>query len=128
MDIWTAAMWVGKVGFVLFFVMSGVNHLVNHKRMTAYAQSKHIPLPGVAVVVSGLMMLAGSAMILLFWHPVWGAGLLVLFLVPAAFLVHNFWAETDAMMKANQMAHFWKNLTIAAGAVIYSVAVHIGFH
>ena len=77
MDIWTAAMWVGKVGFVLFFVMSGVNHLVNHKGMTAYAQSKHIPLPGVAVVVSGLMMLAGSAMILLFWHPVWGAGLLV---------------------------------------------------
>ena len=128
MDIWTAAMWVGKVGFVLFFVMSGVNHLVNQKGMTAYAQSKHIPLPGVAVVVSGLMMLAGSAMILLFWHPVWGAGLLVLFLVPAAFLVHNFWAETDAMMKANQMAHFWKNLTIAAGAVIYSVAVHIGFH
>jgi len=128
MDIWTAAMWVGKVGFVLFFVMSGVSHLVNYKGLTAYAQSKHIPLPGVAVVVSGLMMLAGSAMILLFWHPVWGAGLLVLFLVPAAFLVHNFWAETDAMMKANQMAHFWKNLTIAAGAVIYSVAVHIGFH
>ena len=128
MDIWTVGAWVGKVGFVAFFVMSGVNHLVNYKGLTAYAQSKHIPLPGVAVVVSGLMMLAGSAMILLFWHPVWGAGLLVLFLVPAAFLVHNFWAETDAMMKANQMAHFWKNLTIAAGAVIYSVAVHIGFH
>jgi hypothetical protein len=26
------------------------------------------------------------------------------------------------------MSHFWKNVTIAAGAVIYSVAVHIGFH
>ena len=128
MDIWTVGAWVGKVGFVAFFVMSGVNHLVNHKGLTAYAQSKHVPLPGVAVVVSGLMMLAGSAMILLFWHPIWGAGLLVLFLVPAAFLMHNFWTETDAMMKANQMAHFWKNLTIAAGAVIYSVAVHIGFH
>ena len=128
MDIWTVGAWVGKVGFVAFFVMSGVNHLVNYKGLTAYAQSKHIPLPGVAVVVSGLMMLAGSAMILLFWHPSWGAGLLVLFLLPAAFLMHNFWAETDAMMKANQMAHFWKNLTIAAGAVIYVVAVHIGFH
>jgi len=128
MNIWAVAMWVGKLGFVAFFVISGVNHLVNHKAMTAYAQSKRIPLPGVAVVVSGLMMLAGAAMILFFWHPIWGAALLVAFLVPAAFLVHNFWVETDAMMKANQMAHFWKNLTIAAGAVIYAVAVHIGFH
>ena len=128
MNIWAVAMWVGKVGFVAFFVISGVNHLVNHKAMTAYAQSKRIPLPGVAVVVSGLMMLAGAEMILFFWHPIWGAALLVAFLVPAAFLVHNFWVETDAMMKANQMAHFWKNLTIAAGAVIYAVAVHIGFH
>lgn len=127
MDIWTVGAWVGKVGFVAFFVMSGVNHLVNYKGMTAYAQSKQIPLPGVAVVVSGLMMLAGSAMILFFWHPIWGAALLVAFLVPAAFLVHNFWTETDAMMKANQMAHFGKNITMAAGAVIYSVAVHIGF-
>ena len=67
-------------------------------------------------------------MILFFWHPIWGAGLLILFLLASAFLVHHFWTETDPMMKANQMSHFWKNITIAAGAVIYSVAVHIGFH
>ena len=126
MDIWAVATWVGKVGFVAFFVISGVNHLVNHKGMTAYAQSKHIPLPGVAVAVTGLMMLAGSAMILLFWHPIWGAALLVAFLVPTALLMHNFWTETDAMIKANQMAHFWKNVTMAAGATLYAVAVHIG--
>lgn len=128
MNIWVVATWVGKIGFVAFFVLSGINHLVNHREITAYAQSKKIPLAGVAVVVSGLMMLAGAAMILLYWHPIWGAALLVAFLVPAAFLVHNFWVETDPMMKANQMAHFGKNLTMAAGAVIYAVAVHIGFH
>ncbi len=128
MDIWAVATWVGKIGLVAFFVMSGINHLVNYKGMTAYAQSKNIPLAGAAVVVSGLMMLAGAGMILFYWHPIWGAALLVAFLVPAAFLVHNFWVETDPMMKANQMAHFWKNLTIAAGAVLYAVAVHLGLH
>src|SRR2546430_16409382 len=95
MDIWTVGAWVGKVGFVAFFVMSGVNHLVNHKGLTAYAQSKHVPLPGVAVVVSGLMMLAGLAVILLFLHAVLGAGVLVLFLVPAAVFMHNFWARSE---------------------------------
>ena len=128
MNIWAVATWVGKIGFVAFFVMSGISHLVNYKGMTAYAQSKKIPLAGAAVVVSGLMMLASAGMILFYWHPIWGAALLVAFLVPAAFLVHNFWVETDPMMKANQMAHFGKNLPMAAGAVLYAVAVHIGLH
>ncbi len=125
MDIWAVAFWVGKLGFVAYFVISGISHLVNYKGMTAYAQSKKVPLPGVAVVLSGLMMLAGSAMILVFWHPIWGAAMLMGFLLPTAFLMHNFWAETDAMMRANQMSHFWKNLTIAGGAVLYAVAVHM---
>src|SRR6266849_2363202 len=93
MDIWAVATWVGKLGFVAFFVMSGINHLVNYQGMMAYAQSKKIPLAGAAVVISGLMMLAGAAMILFYWHAIWGAALLVAFLVPAAFLVHNFRSE-----------------------------------
>ncbi len=126
MDIWAVATWVGKIGFVAFFLMSGIMHLVNAKAMTAYAQSKRVPMAGAAVIVSGLMMLAGAAMILFAWHAIWGAALLVAFLVPAALLMHNFWVETDPMMKANQMAHFWKNLTIAAAAVLYAVCVHRG--
>jgi putative oxidoreductase len=126
MDIWVVATWVGKVVFVAFFVMSGISHLVNWKGMTAYAQSKRLPMAGAAVAVSGLMMLAGGLMILFAWHAIWGAALLVAFLVPAALLMHNFWVETDPMMKANQMAHFWKNLTLAAAAVLYAVCVHRG--
>jgi uncharacterized membrane protein YphA (DoxX/SURF4 family) len=128
MDIWAVALWVGKLGFAAFFVMSGIGHLTNHKGLTAYAQSKHVPLAGAAVVVSGLMMLAGALMVLFSWQPIWGAALLVAFLLPAAFLMHNYWVETDPMMKAGQMAHFWKNLTIAAGAVLYAVCVHASRH
>src|SRR5256886_10908905 len=101
MDIWTAAMWVGKVGFVLFFVMSGVNHLVNHKGMTAYAQSKHIPLPGVAVGVSGLMMLGGLGGIFLFFHPGWGAGGLLPFFVPPGFFLPHFLGRDPPVLKAD---------------------------
>ncbi len=124
MDIWTVADWVGRGGFVAYFVMSGINHLVNHKAMAAYAQSKKVPLAGVVVVVTALMMFTGSAMILLHWHPIRGAAFIVAYVVPTAFFMHNYWAETDAMMKANQLAHFWKNITIAGGAVLYAVATH----
>ncbi|MGH7568934.1 MAG: DoxX family protein [Gemmatimonadales bacterium] len=124
MDLWTAAEWVGRIGIVVFFVMSGINHLANRKAMTAYAQSKNVPVAGGAVIVTGLMMLAGAVMILVNWHPLWGCALLVAFLVPTAILMHNFWAETDPMQKANQQAHFWKNLTIASLVILYAVSVH----
>jgi uncharacterized membrane protein YphA (DoxX/SURF4 family) len=121
MDLWTVLQWVGKIFFVAMFVMSGVNHLANHKALTAYAQSKKVPAAPVAVAVTGLMMLAASAMILFNWQLGWGAWLLVIFLVPTALIMHNYWAETDPMMKANQMAHFWKNITIAAAALLIAV-------
>jgi uncharacterized membrane protein YphA (DoxX/SURF4 family) len=126
MDIWEIGEWVGKIGIAAFFVMSGVNHLINYQRMTAHARSKKIPLAPVAVVVSALIILAGSAMVLLRWHAIWGSGLLVLFILPSAALMHNFWVEADPAARSNQRAHFWKNLTIAAGVVLYAVGVHRG--
>ncbi|HEX9705496.1 MAG TPA: DoxX family membrane protein [Gemmatimonadales bacterium] len=121
MDLWTLLEWVGKIFFVTMFLIYGVSHLANHKALTAYAQSKKVPAAPVAVAVTGLMMLTASAMILFSWHPTWGAWLLVIYLVPTALIMHNYWAETDPMMKANQMAHFWKNITIAAAALLMAV-------
>lgn len=122
MDSWTLLWWVGKLLFVAFFVMSGLNHLMNVKGLAGYAQSKHVPAPALAVVGTGLLLLAGSAMILVNWHAGLGAWLLVLFLVPTAFMMHNYWAETDPMARANQSAHFWKNITLAAAAMLYALA------
>jgi len=121
--MWTAIEWAARIVFVAFFVMSGVNHLVNRRALAAYAGSKNVPAPGLAVVVTGVMLLAGAILILIGWHADWGAWLLVLFLVPTAFLMHNYWVETDPMQRANQQAHFWKNLTIAAAAVLYAIHV-----
>lgn len=121
MGVWTLLEWAGKILFVAYFVMSGVNHLVNHKAVTGYAQSKNVPAPGVAVAVTGLMMLAAAPMILFNWHLAWGAWLLVLFLVPTAFIVHDYWAEADPMTKAGQKAQFWKNITIAGAALLMAI-------
>jgi len=124
MDLWTLLDWVARIMFSAFFLMSGFNHLANHKAMTAYAQSKKVPAAGLGVAVTGLMMLAGGAMIVARWHPDWGAGLLIAFLVPTAFIMHNFWTLSDPMARMNDQAHFWKDLTLAAGALLYLVMLH----
>jgi putative oxidoreductase len=126
MDLWGTLEWVGRILFAVFFVMSGLTHLVRGKTMTGYVQSKGVPAPALALAVTGVMLLAGGLSILLRWHSTVGAGLLVAFLVPTAFIMHNFWVESDPMMKANQKAHFWKNLTLSGAAILYAVAHHRG--
>ena len=126
MVLWTILAWVGRIGFAAFFVKAGVGHLTNAKGYIGYAQSKGVPAPTLGVPLSGAMLIVGGLLILFSWHAIVGAALLVLFLVPTAFLIHNYWTESDPMMKANQEAHFWKNITLAAAAVLVAVAHHRG--
>lgn len=126
MDVWEIGEWVGKVGLVLIFVMYGIRHFLNHQALAAYAQSKHVPMASFFVFLTGAMMVAGAVMILVKWHAVWGSGLLVIFVVTVAVVMHDFWTEKDPMARGNQEAHFWKNLSMAAGAILYAVGLHRG--
>lgn len=47
-----------------------------------------------------------------------GAWLLVLFLVPVTFSMHNFWAMTDPMMVQIQQAMFFKNVALIGAALL----------
>ncbi|HET8712476.1 MAG TPA: DoxX family protein [Gemmatimonadales bacterium] len=109
---------IGRVLFSFFFIYSGFNHLTKLSMMSGYAAASGVPAPTVAVLVSGLMLLAGGLSILLGFKPKLGAILLFVFLVPTAFMVHKFWGIADPMLAANQAAHFWKNITLAGAALL----------
>ncbi|MDH3497477.1 MAG: DoxX family protein, partial [Gemmatimonadota bacterium] len=72
----------------------------------------------VMTVGTGLMILVGGVTVLLGWHRFIGAGLLVLFLVSTAFLMHPFWKEQDPTARMNEMAHFQKDLAPAGAALL----------
>ena len=40
-------------------------------------------------------------------------------IVPVTVIIHNFWAFEDPMAKANEMAHFLKNILILAAALAF---------
>lgn len=124
-NVWVALDWVGRIGVSALFVKAGVNHIRKRQAMMAYVQSKHLPLAWLDVVGTGVMMLVGSALLVANWHPHWGAALIILFLVPTAFLMHNYWVETDPMARAGQDAQFWKNITIAFALLLYIVQGHL---
>lgn len=117
---------LGRVLFASLFIMSGVSHLTKLEGTAQYAGSQGVPAPKLATVVTGLLILVGGLSILLGFEPRWGALLLVVFLVPTAAMMHRFWGLSDAMMAANQAAHFWKNMALAGAALLiyYFATVH----
>jgi putative oxidoreductase len=114
---------IGRILFSAIFIMSGFNHLKNLGPLAQYAASSGVPAPRASVVISGLMILAGGLSILLGVAVRAGMILLVLFLLPAGFMIHRFWGLPDPAAAQNQQAHFMKNLAMAGAALmIYYLA------
>jgi putative oxidoreductase len=118
---------IGRIVFALLFLDYGSMHLRQREGMIAYAKSFNAPFPEVSVPVSGVMMLLGGLMIALGVWPDVGAILIILFVLPAGFVGHKYWAETDYGMRAAQRAQFWKNIAIVGGALfIFGAAIDYG--
>ncbi|GAB0102922.1 hypothetical protein JMUB6875_18930 [Nocardia sp. JMUB6875] len=118
---------IGRILFVLLFLSSGFGHLAQSKQMAQYAQFKGVPMPEVAVLASGVLLLAGALSVLLGVWADLGALLLFIFLLPTAFLMHAFWKETDAQAKQTEMISFNKDIALAGAALmLFAFFAHTG--
>jgi putative oxidoreductase len=106
---------LGRLLFVLMFLMAGFTHL--SKQVIGFAASQGVPMASVLVPVSGLIALAGGLSILLGYRAKLGAWLIVLFLVGVSPL-HKFWGVSDPMVQQMQMAMFMKNMAMLGGALL----------
>jgi len=109
---------LGRLFYSLIFIAAGLGHF-SHQEI-AYAAAQGIPIARVLVPVSGIMAILGGLSILLGFHGKLGAWLLVLFLVPVTFTMHNFWAVKDPMMQQVQMAMFLKNISMLGSALFFA--------
>lgn len=92
----------------------------NHFSVQAaeYAASKGVPLASVLVPLSGIIAFLGALSIILGYKTRIGAFLIIIFLIPVTFMMHDFWNITDVMMKQAQMAHFMKNISMTGATLL----------
>jgi uncharacterized membrane protein YphA (DoxX/SURF4 family) len=114
----SAILLIGRILFGGFFLMSGINHFTKLEAMTGYAKYKKLPAAKLGVLLSGLMILIGGAAVVLGYYVDLGALLIAIFLILASIIFHNFWAESDATAKQNEMLSFMKGFALAGGALI----------
>jgi putative oxidoreductase len=109
---------VGRILLAVPFLLSVQIHLLNRRGGVEYARMYNVPLAEVGVPLTGVMaVLGGISVVLGIWGDL-GALLIAAFLALITPFMHAFWREQDAMQKANQMAHFTKNVALLGGALV----------
>ena len=110
-------MLIGRILFAFMVVSGGLNHLTKAEAMAGYAAYKKVPSPKLANFVSGVLLLAGGISIILGVYADLGAVVIAALLVLMALKMHDFWAQTDAQAKQTETIAFWKNVSMAGGAL-----------
>ena len=110
---------IGRILFGGYFFMMGLNHFTKNSRMAGYAASKGVPLPKLAVYVSGLLILLGGLGVLVGFYPSISFGLIALFLIVVTIKMHRFWEVQDPVAKMGDMNNFLKNLAMLGAALMF---------
>ena len=116
---------LGRALLCAIFVLSTVGADIPKYGEFVATQMKprDIPIPAVLLGVAIGFKLIGSVMVLIGWHSRCGA-LLLLFLLPATYYFHPFWAidpSTNPGEFQNQMIHCLKNVALM-GAMLLIMA------
>ncbi|HLU44611.1 MAG TPA: DoxX family membrane protein [Natronosporangium sp.] len=118
---------IGRILFVLLFLISAMGHFRQADAMTAYAQSRGVPSPRASVLATGVIMVVGALLVLLGLWADLGALLLFLFLIGAAFFMHPFWKESDQQTRQMESLHFYKDISLAgASLALFGLFVKFG--
>jgi putative oxidoreductase len=118
----------GRILFGLLFVVTGIaGHLMGYQMLTGYAAAKKIPLPGPAVLVSGVGIIVGGLGIIFGVWPDLAALGIAVFLFFTTFFIHNFWTiKDDAMMRQMDMTQFQKDLALLGAALVIFAVTAFG--
>lgn len=110
--------WIGRIILGGIIVISGMNHFLKMEKMIAYAKMRKVPMPGLAVSFTGLMLIFSGIAIIGWWQATLGSALIILaiFLFFTTMLMHAFW-NAPVESKMHEM-HFFMGNMMLFGAIL----------
>jgi putative oxidoreductase len=118
---------LGRFLITFIFLRSAFDKLTDFAGVAGNMAAKGMPYAEFFLVGAIAIEIVGSLSVLLGWKARWGALALLVFLVPATLIFHNYWAidPTQVREMSNQSNHFFKNLAII-GALIFIMGMGSG--
>src|SRR5262244_2948411 len=101
---------IGRQLFAMIFMIASAGHFT--PAQIALAAEHGVPMASILVPISGVIALLGGLSVLFGYRARLGGCLLVVFLVPVTFFMHNFWAAPDAATFRLQLFQFVRNIAL----------------
>ena len=108
---------IGQILFGGYFFWNGIKHFKDHKSYTMYAQAMGVPFASIMVYFSGLLIFLGGLGIIFNIQKTISLILILGFLVPVTYKMHQFWKKENPAEKNSEMIAFLKNVALI-GAVL----------
>jgi putative oxidoreductase len=102
------------------FILSALRHLTHWSAALDEMAGDGMLRSSILLLGSITFRLLGGLLVLTGFRARIGATLLVLFIVPAAFLAHDFWAMPPER-QTHEMIEFLNNMAIAGGALLVAL-------
>ncbi|WP_298504663.1 DoxX family membrane protein [uncultured Maribacter sp.] len=96
----------------LFFILNGINHIVNTHIYEEYSVKRGLVSPRLMVQLSSIVLIFDGATLMFNFLIRYGVIGLSIFLIIASFSLHQFWKEKDNQLKLLESMHFAKNMAI----------------
>jgi putative oxidoreductase len=112
---------VARACLAATFIISALRHLFNWSAALDEMAGFGMPRSMVLLIGSIALRLAGGLSVLAGFEARWGAVLLLLFVVPATFLGHAFWAK-PAGERTHEFIEFLNNLSMTGGVLLVLIA------
>jgi uncharacterized membrane protein YphA (DoxX/SURF4 family) len=109
---------LGRVLFGGYFLIAGWKHFRHLDMMSAYAGSKGVPMPKIAVLLSGSLILLGGFGVFTGMYTTLSLYLIILFLLGVTFKMHDYWNITDPAQQMPVKINFDKNIALIGAALM----------
>lgn len=109
---------IGRVLLGGYFIFNGYLHFAKKHMMTSYAHSKGVPAAKVMVSISGVVLILGGLAVAANAYPLVGLWILISFLIPTTFMMHNFWRQKEHDARMMEQIHFAKNIALIAALLM----------
>lgn len=107
---------LGRLMFSSLFLIKGIGAF--SKETLEFATKMEVPMPSVLAPLAGVALFLGGLSILLGYKARVGSWLIIIFLIPMTFIMHQFWTINDPQHAMMHNYCFWKNISLIGAALI----------
>jgi len=114
---------IGRILFSLIFIASGLSKIGDWNKTISYMESHNMVFTPILLTIAILLQVIGGLSIITSYKTQIGAILLLVFILPATFIFHNFWSlptitAVERITQQAEMVSFLKNLTIIGALLL----------